>query len=220
MSVSRCSAETRLFSSTFVSIFETRSTPRSARAGRAVRCGPNMAGWRSGRVWRRTSRRRRWLAGELERTRSWRFAWSDWTRGPSAKETDYDERRRSLGWRECPCWSLDRTAIASVFHCNNAPDSKNAVKITFIFHDSLRSFRLRLRQQGAAGGSRGQPDATCMTDDPITTESCNVTDEGGGRGIMASRCQAPSKDAQYRLKQTLQHTNTELARQSWQKINK
>lgn len=154
MSVSRCSAETRLFSSTFVSIFETRSTPRSARAGRAVRCGPNMAGWRSGRVWRRTSRRRRWLAGELERTRSWRFAWSDWTRGPSAKETDYDERRRSLGWRECPCWSLDRTAIASVFHCNNAPDSKNAVKITFIFHDTLRSLRLRLRQQGAAGGSR------------------------------------------------------------------
>lgn len=154
MSVSRCSAETRLFSSTFVSIFETRSTPRSARAGRAVRCGPNMAGWRSGRVWRRTSRRRRWLAGELERTRSWRFAWSDWTRGPSAKETDYDERQRSLGWRECPCWRLDRTAIASAFHCNNAPDSKNAVKITFIFHNTLRSFRLRLRQQGAAGGSQ------------------------------------------------------------------
>lgn len=36
--------------------------------------------------------------------------------GPSAKEKDYDERRRSLGWRDCPGRNLDRTAIASVFY--------------------------------------------------------------------------------------------------------
>lgn len=92
-----------------------------------------------------------------------------------------------MGWRDGPCWNLDGTAIASVFHCNNAPDSNKVVKIMFIFGDALRSLGSHLRQQGAAGRRQ-----TFMTDDPVTTESCNVTDEGGGRGIMASRGQ-PAK---------------------------
>lgn len=192
MSVSRCSAETLCFSLHLCPFVKQINASAIAAADcRDERCGQNMADCRCGRVWRLTSGRRRWLAGELERTRSWRFAWSDWTRGLPAKETDYDEQRRSLGWRDGPCWNLDRTVIASVFHCNNAPDSNNAVKIMFIFDDALRSLRFHLRQQGAAGRRQ-----TFMTDDLVTTECCNVTDEGGGREIMASRCQATSKDTQ------------------------
>lgn len=73
-----------------------------------------------------------------------------------------------------------------------------------------------LRQQGAAGRRQ-----TFMTNDLVTTES-NVTDEGGGREIMASRCQATSKDTQYiRNKAKLNRQtdqNNELLRQRWQQI--
>lgn len=104
--------------------------------------GPNMAGWGSGGVWRRTSENRRQLVGELERTHGWRFACADWTTELSVSpEATYQHEAAAQSGLEILSgvdYGLNCGRVG-LFNAKTPwilPKSDYTVKITFVFDDT------------------------------------------------------------------------------------